>query len=78
MVSTQPKERWPVGEPWHRVTLVERLGHDTILRVNVPDAGALTVSLDGQHAHQVGDILHMRPRLEFIHRFDEAGRPVAG
>ena len=66
------------GDAWEgRVTLVERLGHDTILHVNVPEAGALTVSLDGQHAHQVGDIVHLRPQLEFIHRFNEIGRPIA-
>ena len=60
-----------------RITLVERLGHGTVLRVNVPDAGALTVSLDGQHEHRVGDILHLRPRPGFIHRFDATGRPIA-
>ena len=74
-------EHFDIGQgddAWEgRITLVECLGHDTILRVNVPDAGALTVSLDGQHAHQVGDILHLRPQLEFIHRFDETGRPIA-
>ena len=74
-------EHFAIGQgddAWEgRVTLVERLGHDTILHVNVPDAGALTVSLDGQQAHQVGDIVHLRPQLEFIHRFDEVGRPIA-
>ena len=73
-------EHFAIGQgddTWEgRVTLVERLGHDTILYVNVRDAGALTVSLDGQHGHQVGDTVHLRPQLEFIHRFNEIGKPI--
>ncbi len=73
-------EHFAIGQgddTWEgRVTLVERLGHDTILYVNVPDAGALTVSLDGQHGHQAGDTVHLRPQLEFVHRFNEIGQPI--
>ena len=36
------------------MTLVERLGHDTVLYVRVRDAGLLTVSLNGQHHQAVG------------------------
>ena len=61
-----------VGE----VSLVERLGHDTILHVRVPDAGLLTVSLDGQHDQSVGDTVHLAPTKEFMHRFDKTGRPL--
>ncbi len=60
-----------------KVTLVERLGHDTILYVRVPDAGVLTVSLDGQHNQNVGDTVHLRPDPEFIHRFNNQGKPIA-
>ena len=60
-----------------KVTLVERLGHDTILYVKVPDAGVLTVSLDGQHDQNVGDTVHLRPKAEFIHKFNGEGRPIA-
>ena len=60
-----------------KVTLVERLGHDTILYVRVPDAGVLTVSLDGQHDQNVGDTVHLRPKPEFIHKFDDQGKPIA-
>lgn len=59
-----------------KVTLVERLGHDTILYVRVPEAGLLTVSLDGQHGQSVGDTVHLAPATEFMHRFDKAGRPL--
>ena len=59
-----------------QVTLVERLGHDTILYVRVPDAGILTVSLNGQHNQKVGDTVHLRPHPEFIHKFNGEGRPI--
>ena len=59
------------------VTLVERLGHDTILYVRVPDAGVLTVSLDGQHDHQIGDTVRIRPDNEYIHRFNAEGHPIS-
>ena len=64
------------GEWVGEVSLVERLGHDTILHVRVPGAGLLTVSLDGQHGQSVGDTVHLAPTKEFMHRFDKAGRPL--
>ena len=59
------------------VTLVERLGHDTILYVRVPQAGVLTVSLDGQHEQQIGDTIHLTPNAKYLHRFDARGLPMA-
>ncbi len=74
-------EHFAIGEgddTWEgKVTLVERLGHDTILYVRVPDAGVLTVSLDGQHNQNGGDTVHLRPKPEFIHKFNEQGKPMA-
>ena len=64
------------GEWSGLVTLVERLGHDTILYVRVPDAGVLTITLDGQHDQQVGDKIHLTPNAEFLHKFDAQGRPM--
>lgn len=61
-----------------KVTLVERLGHDTILYVRVPDVGLLTISLSGQHEQQVGDSVSLRPNPQFMHRFDANGRPISG
>ncbi len=73
-------EHFEIGQgdnTWEgKVTLVERLGHDTILYIRVPDAGVVTVSLDGQHNQQVGDTVHLRPKPEFIHKFNEQGRPI--
>ncbi|MAM10339.1 MAG: sugar ABC transporter ATP-binding protein [Rhizobiaceae bacterium] len=59
-----------------QVTLVERLGHDTVLYVRVRDAGLLTVSLNGQHHQAVGDAVYLRPRDGFSHRFNAQGLPV--
>ncbi|WP_305984280.1 ABC transporter ATP-binding protein [Roseibium sp. MMSF_3544] len=74
-------EHFAVGqsdEAWQgTVTLVERLGHDTILYVKVPEAGMLTVSLNGQHDQNVGDTIFLRPLQEFIHKFNNEGRPIA-
>ncbi|MDJ1016036.1 MAG: ABC transporter ATP-binding protein [Paracoccaceae bacterium] len=74
-------EHFVVGagdDAWEgKVTLVERLGHDTILYVNVPEAGVLTVSLSGQHDQTVGDTVHLKPKMEFIHKFTNEGRPIA-
>ncbi len=74
-------EHFAVGQAddaWEgKVTLVERLGHDTILYVRVPDAGVLTVSLDGQQNQNVGDTIHLRPQPGFIHKFNDQGRPIA-
>ncbi|MDE0114896.1 MAG: ABC transporter ATP-binding protein [Albidovulum sp.] len=64
------------GDWTGEVAIVEQLGHDTILHVRVPDAGILTVSLDGQHGQRVGDQVHLSPISELIHRFDNQGRPL--
>ncbi len=64
------------GEWSGLVNFVERLGHDTILYVRVPDAGVLTITLDGQHDQQVGDKIHLTPKAEFVHKFDAQGRPM--
>ncbi len=71
-------ELGPGDDAWQgTITLVERLGHDTILYVKVADVGVVTVSLDGQHDQRVGDVVHIRPKAEFIHRFNAKGLPIA-
>ncbi|WP_299610999.1 ABC transporter ATP-binding protein [uncultured Tateyamaria sp.] len=60
-----------------KVTLVERLGHDTVLYVNVEGAGPVTVNLSGQHSQNVGDTVHLKPDAHFIHKFDHEGRPIS-
>lgn len=60
-----------------KVTLVERLGHDTIIYARSEEAGMLTVSLNGQHQQRVGDELWVQPDPAHIHRFNEIGKPVA-
>ena len=67
----------PADDAWTgKVALVERLGHDTVLYINVEGAGALTVNLSGQHQQRAGDTVYLKPRPEFIHKFDQNGRPI--
>ncbi|SDE37066.1 ABC transporter ATP-binding protein [Limimaricola pyoseonensis] len=59
-----------------KVTLVERLGHNTIVYARVPEIGLFTVSLDGQHDFDLGATVGLAPRVDRIHRFDAAGAPI--
>ncbi len=59
------------------VTLVERLGHDTILYARSQRAGMLTISLNGQHEHTVGEDIWIRPDPAHLHRFNDSGKPIA-
>ena len=62
---------------WHgQITLVERLGHNTIVYARVPDVGPVTISLEGQHDYEVGQDVGLSADLSKIHRFDTSGRPV--
>lgn len=58
------------------VTLVERLGHDTIIYARSKETGMLTISLNGQHLQKVGDEIWVQPDLAHVHRFNEAGHPL--
>ncbi len=65
------------GDGWTgHVTLVERLGHNTILYARVADVGPVTVLLDGQHDFEVGQDVGLTPDRSKIHRFDAQGQPV--
>ncbi|MDJ0823933.1 MAG: ATP-binding cassette domain-containing protein [Rhodobacter sp.] len=59
-----------------QITLVERLGHNTIVYARVPDVGPVTISLEGQHDYEVGQTVGLGADLSKVHRFDSAGRPV--
>ncbi len=59
-----------------QITLVERLGHNTIVYARVPDVGPVTISLEGQHDYEVGQQVGLNADLSKVHRFDSAGRPV--
>ncbi|MDJ0630462.1 MAG: ATP-binding cassette domain-containing protein [Rhodobacter sp.] len=58
------------------ITLVERLGHNTIVYAQVPDVGPVTISLEGQHEYQVGQNVGLDADLSKIHRFARDGRPL--
>jgi multiple sugar transport system ATP-binding protein len=56
------------------VSHAEHLGSDTMVYVEAPGLGLLTVRADGDATHQVGDIVSMAPAEGKVHRFDGEGR----
>ncbi|MDQ0472293.1 ABC transporter ATP-binding protein [Labrys wisconsinensis] len=58
------------GEVLH----AEHLGADTMLYLESPQFGLLTVRADGDEPHQVGDTVAVTPVEGKVHRFDGDGR----
>jgi multiple sugar transport system ATP-binding protein len=59
------------------VTHAEHLGPDTMLYIDAPGLGALTVRADGDAKEGVGDSVSLAPMPSKVHRFDQAGRAMA-
>jgi multiple sugar transport system ATP-binding protein len=60
-----------------RVIHAEHLGADTMLYLDVENAGLITVRLFGEHRHAAGDLLGVTPAPERIYRFDSNGNVLA-
>lgn len=60
------------------VSLVERLGSDTIIHIKTDDGRTLSVRESGQHDYAVGSVLGLVPIEEHLHRFDPEGRRLQG
>ena len=60
-----------------QVIHVEHLGADTIVYLDCPGAGPLTVRLFGAHEYAPGDELFATPQRGRVHRFDAQGRVIA-
>jgi ABC-type sugar transport system ATPase subunit len=58
------------------VSLVERLGSNTIMHVRVPEMGPLIANLDGQREYAIGETVDLEPDREHLHLFDEAGKTI--
>lgn len=58
------------------VSLVERLGSDTIIHVKTDDGRILSVRETGQHDYTLGSALGLVPLEQHLHRFDLDGRRV--
>ncbi|RWQ78410.1 MAG: ATP-binding cassette domain-containing protein [Mesorhizobium sp.] len=59
------------------VTLVERLGSDTVVYARSPVAGNLTVRLGGQHDFEFGQELRLSVDRRHLHRFGRDGGRLA-
>ena len=62
------------GGTWTgRVQVVEHLGSDTFVYVNVDGLGLLTVRVEGEEELKPGQTAHLTPDPAHIYRFDKAG-----
>ena len=61
------------GEWRGKVSHAEHLGADTMLYLDVEQAGFITVRLFGEHRYMAGDVLYLTPQAERTHRFDAEG-----
>jgi multiple sugar transport system ATP-binding protein len=67
------------GGPWGGTIIhAEHLGSDTMFYVDVPGAGTLTVRLNGDASHEVGEAVKLTPVDAKIHRFDASGAAIRG
>ena len=57
-----------------RIRHLERLGSDTILYVNLPDIGSLTVRSQGDFNPLIGDIIYLTPMENSVHLFKNGNR----
>ncbi|MCK6444225.1 ABC transporter ATP-binding protein [Elstera cyanobacteriorum] len=63
--------------PWEgSVIHIEYLGADTMIYVEVPGAGTLTVRAGEESEHRVGETLRLAPIEAKIHRFDGEGQAL--
>jgi multiple sugar transport system ATP-binding protein len=56
-----------------RVTHAEHLGADTMLYLDVEQAGLITVRLFGEHRYQADELLYLTPDVDRTYRFDSEG-----
>jgi multiple sugar transport system ATP-binding protein len=65
------------GEGWPGVvSIVERLGSDTYLRVDSGEYGTLTARVPGEVDIAEGKIVHLVPDAAHLHRFDHDGTAI--
>ena len=66
------------GGPWSgTITHAEHLGADTMLYVEVPEAGLLTARIPGDAAYDVGQTVGLTPQPNRLYRFGPDGMALA-
>ncbi|WP_144224700.1 ABC transporter ATP-binding protein [Mesorhizobium amorphae] len=59
------------------ISLVERLGSDTVIYVKTEDGRTLSVRETGQHDYALGASVALVPQEEHLHRFDHDGQRLS-
>ncbi|QND52808.1 ABC transporter ATP-binding protein [Phyllobacterium sp. 628] len=66
------------GGAWNgKLILSENLGSETYLYIDIGAKDPLVVRQDGTASQQPGELLHISPINDNVHRFDQSGRPAA-
>ena len=66
------------GGTWNgKLILSENLGSETYLYIDIGAKDPLVVRQDGTARQQPGELLHISPINDNVHRFDQSGRPAA-
>ncbi|CCN36092.1 sn-glycerol-3-phosphate import ATP-binding protein ugpC [Vibrio nigripulchritudo SO65] len=58
------------------VTLIERLGLNTMVYTKSENLGSVAVNLAGQQDFQLGQTVYLSPEVEHVHKFDSDGKPT--
>ncbi|CCN70401.1 ABC transporter ATP-binding protein [Vibrio nigripulchritudo] len=58
------------------VTLIERLGLNTMVYTKSEKLGSVAVNLAGQQDFQLGQTVYLSPEVEHVHKFDSDGKPT--
>jgi multiple sugar transport system ATP-binding protein len=60
-----------------KVIHTEELGADTYIYLEMGTAEPVVVRLDGPNTYKSGDVVHVSPMEDKLHRFNEAGTPTS-
>ena len=67
----------PSGGTWSGTVIhTENLGADSYVYLEMGTEEPVVVRLDGANSYKTGDVVHISPMEDKIHRFDAAGKPI--
>ena len=67
----------PEGGLWNGTVIhTENLGADSYVYLEMGTEEPVVVRLDGANSYHSGDVVHISPMDDKIHRFDAAGKPI--
>ncbi|WDR04133.1 sn-glycerol-3-phosphate ABC transporter ATP-binding protein UgpC [Devosia algicola] len=67
----------PEGGKWQgKVIHTENLGADSYVYLEMGMEEPVVVRLDGTNSYHTGDVVHISPMEDKLHRFDDKGKPI--